>query len=307
MAELVWKKQGLTDSALSVKINQLPQDNTFKSLDFSENSLQNVPRLKHQQFESVEILHLYQNNIENINPDNLPPGIKWLNIYSNHITELDDITGCHTLEMLGLDRNRLTRLNPGHMPVNIQVLSLYHNQLTYLPDFSQCHQLRTLDLTGNQITDLDPCKLPITIKVLWMRGNKVTEVQNFSQHKQLEILDLKGNQIVKIYDINRDMSSWNIDTFHEEFFEDESGYHHVIDCHLHTDDLIQPPPVVFRRSLQSVRTYFKDMALSKRVRHSRKRYVFHIMILIYLCGILYFHHFEKALIFSVCWCAMSEK
>ena len=272
MAGLVWEKQGLTDTELSLKINQLPPDKTFKSLHLRKNNLQNVPNLtQHQQFGSVELLHLSHNNIEDINPNNLPRGIKVLNMYSNCVNELGDITECHTLEVLGLGGNRLTTLNPGHIPVNIQRLTLKFNQLSDLPDFSQCHQLRHLDLSGNQIRDLDPQKLPGNIDELRMSHNKVTEVKDFSQHKQLRVLDLTENEIVKIYDINRDMSHWHIDRFHEKFFEDESGYQHVIDSHLPTYNLIQPPHEVFKRGLQSVRTYFRDMVLSKRVRHSRKR------------------------------------
>ena len=141
-------------------------------------------------------------------------------MYSNYVSELSDITECHTLEVLGLGGNRLTTLNPGHIPVNIQRLTLKFNQLNDLPDFSQCHQLRHLDLSGNQIRDLDPQKLPGKKDELRISHNKVTEVKDFSQHKQLRVLDLTENEIVKIYDINRDMSHWYIDRFDENFFED---------------------------------------------------------------------------------------
>ena len=67
----------------------------------------------------------------------------------------------------------------------------------------------------------------------------------------------------------------------------------MIDSHLPTYNLMQPPHEVFKRGLQSVRMYFKDMALSKRVKHSRKRYVFCGMMLICVEFSEYFYSFEN--------------
>ena len=165
MDELDWKNQGLTDGDMSVKLNGLSQDETFKKVDFGSNRLQGVPKLnQHKQFESLEYLNLRDNNIENVETQNLPHHVK--------------------------------------------------------------------------------------------------------------VVDLRGNRIIKIYDINRDMSFWFIDTFDERFFHNEDDYKQLILCHFCTEWLIQPPKEVFLRGLQSVQTYYKDMTLSKRVRNARKRCVF---------------------------------
>ena len=272
MDVLVWSNQGLTDSDLSVKLYDLSQDKTFKTVYFSLNSLQTIPDFKqHKQFECVEVLDLSSNMIENLDVQRLPCDVKVLDMYGNHVSELVDLTGCHSLEKLGLSGNRIQTFNPRHLPENIQVLEMYSNQLTDWPDVSHCHKLRVLDLSDNQITYLDPHTLPLDIEYLEMSENKLTEIKDFSHHKKLQILSLNDNEIMSIYDTNRDMSSWYINTFHQTFFDNEHGYNQLLASRFSTDRLTQPPHEVFTRGLQSVQTYFKDITLSKRVRHSRKR------------------------------------
>ena len=316
MDVLEWSDQGLTDSDLSVKLYDLSQDKTFKEVDFSRNSLQTIPDFKqHRQFECVEVLYLSHNKIENLDVQRLPCDVKVLYMDGNHVSELVELTGCHSLEVLWLGDNRIQTFNPRHLSENIQELQMCYNQLTDMPDVSHCHKLRVLWLSENQITDLDPHTLPLDIVRLEMDGNKLTEIKNFSHHKKLQILnlswnqitdldphtlpldivklhmnenklteikdfshhkklqtlDLNGNEIISIYDTNRDMSSWRIDRFHQTFFDKEHGYNQLLASRLPTHRLIQPPPEVFTRGLQSVQTYFKDLTLSKRVRHSRKR------------------------------------
>ena len=272
MDELEWRGQELTDSDLSVKLYNLSQDKTFKKVDFSDNSLQTIPDFKqHKQFECVEVLNLYHNKIENLDVQRLPCDVKVLDMSDNHVSELGDLTGCHSLEKLVLGGNRIQTFNPRHLPENIQELEMDSNQLTEWPDVSHCHKLRELYLSDNQITDLDPHTLPLDIVYLNMSVNKLTEIKDFSHHKKLQTLYLRDNEIMKIYNTNRNMSSWYIDRFHQTFFDNEHGYNQLLASRLPTWSLKQPPQEVFTRGLQSVQTYFKDITLSKRVRHSRKR------------------------------------
>ena len=275
MDELWWNEQRLTDNDLSMKFKTLSQEKTYKKVDFSYNSLQCIPNFtQHNQFECVEDLSLFHNNIVSVDTERLPCNVKLLNMSSNQVSELvGNLTGLHRLEVLWLNKNRIHVFNPCSLPANIQVLGIESNQLTDMPDVSQCHLLRKLYLSGNQITDLDSQKVPLNIEQLDIRKNKVAVVRNFSRHKKLRKLYLDGNQIMTIYDTNRDMSSWIITVFDEKFFKNKEGYKHLLDCGLKTGKLRQPPEEVFKRGLKSIQTYFKDMALSKRVRHSRKRYV----------------------------------
>ena len=275
MAALKWWNRGLTDSGLTLNLNGLPEDKEFKEVGLSSNNLEHFPNLNHyKQFEHVEFLNLSENSIASVDTEQLPHHIKVLEMNDNQVRDIADFTQCHQLERLGFHNNRIESFNSVKLPPNIKVLHLEKNLLTEITDMSQCHRLVRLFLSDNQITEIDPSKLPFSIERLDMSNNKLTEVRDFSHHKQLFRLDLRGNRIMKIYNVNKDMSSWIIDTFDENFFETEDGYNHLKASNFNITDLIQPPPQVFQRGLKSVQTYFKDMALSKRVRHSRKRYVF---------------------------------
>ena len=277
MAELKWRDQELTDSELTTKLNRLSKDESFKKVDFDHNRIESVPSFnKYKQFKYLEYLNLSCNKIVRIKTENLPPQVKHLDMFANKIREFDDLSRFHKLERLVLGHNRIKAIEPSKLPVNIKVLNMHNNGLTSVMDFSQCQHLETVNLSGNQITDIDPSNVPLNIGILDISNNKLTEVRDFTQHKQLEQLDLRGNQIVKIYDANRNMSSWIIDTLHEEFFANAYGYNHLKKCNFKTYYLVQPPLQVFKRGVKSLQIYFKDMAQSKRVKNSRKRYVYSV-------------------------------
>ena len=139
MDELKWSAQLLTDSDLLVKLYDLSQDKIFKAVNFRCNRLQTIPDFEqHKQFECVEELYLSFNKIENLDKQRFPSDIKILCMTGNHVGELVDLTGCHSLEEVGLGHNRIHTFNPRHLPENIRVLRMDRNQLTDWPDFSHC-------------------------------------------------------------------------------------------------------------------------------------------------------------------------
>ena len=271
MDKLEWREEALTDSQLCFLLSGLHQKRLLKYVNFCRNNLESIPDLT--QYEGVEELILSHNNIVSLKKGKLPHNVKKLDLCNNQVIELVDFAGCDKLEYLWLRNNRIQSFNPANLPENLQVLNIENNKLTNMPNVSQCHKLVGLYLSSNQITDIDLNKLPLNIETLDVSGNEVTEVRNSADQRKLQTFNLKGNQIARIYDINRDISSWKIDTLSECFFENEHGYNKLIACHFHSDHLIQPPVEVFRRGIKSVQTYFEQLILSKRVRHSRKRYM----------------------------------
>ena len=291
MDKLEWREEALTDSQLCFLLSGLHQKRLLKYVNFCRNKLESIPDLT--QYEGVEELILSQNNIVSVETGKLPRNVKKLDLCDNQVSELVNFTGCDKLEYLWLRNNRIQSFNPANLPENLQVLNIENNQLTHMPNVSRCHKLVGLYLSSNQITNIDLNELPLNIETLDMSGNKVTEVQNFADKRKLQTFDLRGNHIARIYCINRDISSWRIDTFNERFFENEHGYKKLIECHFYTDHLIRPPVEVFKRGIKSVKIYFKDLTLSKRVKHSKKRYMFYEMSLINFKICRYFCRFEK--------------
>ena len=274
MAKLDWSQKGLTDSELSLKLGALSQDKAFTKAVFTHNKLEHVPNLTDfKQFECLEELDLSENNIIIMDTSKLPHQIKVLRVSDNKIQELGDLSRHHKLRELWLRVNRIKSVDPSHLPTTIRELDMGNNQLTEIRDFSQHHKLARLYVSCNQITGIDPAKLPANIKVLEMDGNRLSKVRDFSEHKKLDTLNLRGNEITEIYEVNTKISFWHMDRFGEKFFDNEDGYNHLVRNNFNSWYLEQPPEEVFLRGVKSVQSYFKDMAISKRVKHSRKRYV----------------------------------
>ena len=204
-----------------------------------------------QTFRKVDIRNNRLESIPNLNKYQQFQHLQALNLSSNNISSVETLYLCPCMKVLDVSENRISELG----------------------DLSQCHRLEVLLLGNNKIEFIEPSELPITIKVLDIHNNQLTELRDFSGHKELTKLNLSGNKIIKIYDVNRDISFWEIDTFGESFFETECGYNLLIMCHFDTKYLIQPPQEVFKSGLKSIQTYFKNMALSKKVNNSRKRFV----------------------------------
>ena len=257
-----WIGQSLTDNDLSMKLNELPESETFETVYFNENNLTTLPDLNHyEQFKCLEHLYLCDNKIVSLETGKLPEHLKSLHMSSNQVSELVNLNDCHEIEWLQLNSNKIKSFTQSNLPVNMQYLNLADNQLTALPDISQCHHLAMLILSDNKITHIVPKHLPLNIEYLDMKNNKLFEVRNLTKHKKLKTIDLAGNEIIKVYSANKDISFWVIDTFHEKFFEKQHGYYHLLEGKFNPSGLRQPPKEVFKRGLKSVQMYFKDRRL----------------------------------------------
>ena len=242
----------------------------IKELHMYDNKISELGDLS--QHHRLEVLGLGNNKLTSIDPSKLPRHIKVLYIQGNDITEMRDISQHRELIKLHLYGNKITDIDPVKLPVNLEELNMAANQLTQVGDFSEHKKLAKLNLSHNHISEIDPSRVPINIKDIAISDNRLTVVGDFSKHKQLDRLDLTGNEIIRIYDVNTNISFWRIDTFGDKFFDNEYGYNHLITCNFKTVYLMQPPQEVLKRGLESVQRYFKDMALSNRVKNSRKRY-----------------------------------
>ncbi|MEB0133851.1 NEL-type E3 ubiquitin ligase domain-containing protein [Actimicrobium sp. CCC2.4] len=165
-------------------------------------------------------------------PDNLPPGVRHLEIFLNRLTCLpenlpdslaymDAGDNCLTklpaklplnLKSLIISNNELTQLT-GSLPAELEIINASFNSISKLPDYLPT-SLKSLQLTRNRITTLPetlpdsienlmlncnelvgfPDKLPDALKELSVGSNYLTVLpENFPQY--LEKLDLSSNSI----------------------------------------------------------------------------------------------------------------
>ncbi|XP_070545787.1 leucine-rich repeat-containing G-protein coupled receptor 5-like [Ptychodera flava] len=111
---------------------------------------------------NIETLHLDRGSLHSV-PDNLCqllPKLKSLDLHSNKIPAIPDLSECHQLRIINLGGNNVVSLEGGPLKDlnKLRDLTLNNNDLKYLPKdaFEGLNQLQYLDLKGNYIEDIHP-------------------------------------------------------------------------------------------------------------------------------------------------------
>jgi len=213
-------------------------DNIVK-FDLGQNQLTSLPNwiINYDNiFSKLEILNLYQNQIEKleftfklprleklilsqnelnqqsfINDSlNKQTSLKTLILSSNHFTGFPKLDQLYQLEKLQFDRNKLENTiddnnsNENLLPDNIKILSLSYNLFNSFPNVllksNSCQTIRELDLSHNQITSI-PVEIGklFSLQSLNLGFNKIECIPiEFAECYQLVTLDLQSNCISSI-------------------------------------------------------------------------------------------------------------
>ncbi|KAB0802621.1 hypothetical protein PPYR_04807 [Photinus pyralis] len=97
----------------------------------------------------------------------IPTGLQWLDIHSNHISELGnyfEIESTLSLSTFDASANKLTEITGSSIPNSVEVLFLNDNLITKVQSYTffKKPNLTRVDLFGNKITHLDPNSLRIS-------------------------------------------------------------------------------------------------------------------------------------------------
>ena len=181
------------------------------------------------------------NNIGIIESNNMPVMVEVMNISSNRLTRICNLSRQQHLKELDISQNNISRLDPLSFPLKIESINLSSNKITKLGDFSEHHKLKELDVSKNNISVIDPKKgvFPHRLKTFCLARNPLT---------------ILGQQL----------------------FKSKRSFQ-LIKSSLGDSDLLymkQPPIEIFRQGYRAVQFYYKDIDLSQLVQNSRKRYVF---------------------------------
>ncbi|XP_022121149.2 nischarin [Pieris rapae] len=129
-------------------------------------------------WKKLTIINFSSNNINKIDwAIRLVPKLQHLNLSSNKLTELCDISCLHDLQVLNLSMNNFSTCDNWHAKIgNIVKIDLSQNKVQSLQGFSRLYSLESLDLSCNVITDVEEvqhiCKLPC-LEYLWLTANPV--------------------------------------------------------------------------------------------------------------------------------------
>lgn len=150
-------------------------------------------------FKSVTNANFSFNQLQEIDRSiTLLPNLEILNLESNQIKEIQNLTSLTKLKHLNLSANLFQNINNLELKLcKIVSLDLSQNYLTSLAGFSKLYSLETLDVKSNRITDVAEVKhiskLPC-LENLILTGNPVSIVVDY----RVKVLELFGGRALEI-------------------------------------------------------------------------------------------------------------
>ncbi|OQR71807.1 slit3 protein-like [Tropilaelaps mercedesae] len=243
----------------------------LRSLDLSDNEIENIANASYQGLGHLYALNLMGNRIGNISRgvfSNMS-SVRILNIARNGIrtieqnafrdvselhylrldsNELEDVNNLfssfHDLIMLNISANRIRWFDYALIPSGLQWLDAHDNQIELLGDYfnlGRSIRLRTLDVSSNRLTDLDATSLPSGIEIVLLSNNSIKRIQPFSflgKHN-LTRVDLTNNLLEHIDMSLVRVSETNSSRPPPEFALARNPY--LCDCHMDWLQRLQSP------------------------------------------------------------------
>jgi leucine-rich repeat protein SHOC2 len=148
----------LTENALSVLPEEITQLRVLKVLEVDKNRLQRLPESMAELADSLEVLNIAGNLIEDLEELQELTGLCSLNVDNNKLTALDLPYAEFTrLAQLSASGNQIVDLDPdiGLLPAAVSIL-LCDNMLKTVPGQLGCikaKKLQMIDITGNPLKD----------------------------------------------------------------------------------------------------------------------------------------------------------
>ncbi len=134
------------------------------------------------------LTHLYIDDNKISRLENLPEGLTHLDISGSEISRLENLPEC--LTQLFIAGNQITRLE--NLPKGLTQLNVFGNQISRLENLPE--GLAQLIISANQITRLE--NLPEGLIQFSVWNNQVSVLENLPQN--LRIMDFRGNKIKDI-------------------------------------------------------------------------------------------------------------
>ncbi|XP_045779265.1 nischarin [Maniola jurtina] len=164
-------------------------------------------------WKKLSSISFVSNNINKVDwAIKLVPKLQHLNLSSNKLTELCDISCLHELRELNLSMNRFHLCENWHAKIgNIVKIDLSQNKIESLQGFSKLYSLESLDLSCNIITDVEEvqhiCNLPC-LEYLWLTANPVASSIDY----RVKVIEQFNARMTEICLDNEKASEKELDT-----------------------------------------------------------------------------------------------
>ena len=177
-------------------------DNVFKltKLDASGQGIQNLSGLEYAVY--LDTLNLADNSITGIyhlpeagnkwNRANLTK-LKYLNLRTNEIADIDSLAGLTKLEYLNLADNSITDIDSLADLTKLEYLNLADNSITDLSPLASLTKLEYLNLSSNSITGISDLADLTELTTLYLADNSITDLSPLASLTKLKRLAIGGN------------------------------------------------------------------------------------------------------------------
>ncbi|CAB3233274.1 unnamed protein product [Arctia plantaginis] len=164
-------------------------------------------------WKKLSLINFSSNNIQNVDwAIRLVPRLQQLNLSSNKLRELCDISCLHDLRVLNLSMNSFSICDNWHAKIgNIVKIDLSQNKVEGLQGFSRLYSLESLDLSCNVISDVEEvqhiCRLPC-LEYLWLTANPVASSIDY----RVKVIEQFNGRMTEICLDNEKASEKELDT-----------------------------------------------------------------------------------------------
>jgi len=148
---------------------------------------------------SLRRLDLSYNPIEDLEPLNALPELRWLRCWTQSLSELPDLGTLRHLEVLDLNGTRLREVASLAGLESLDELGLAKTSLLGVESFPSLPRLRKLSLSKTVVKDVSPLvsQLP-ALEVLCLADTLVSDLGELAGMKTLKVLELNGSKVTDL-------------------------------------------------------------------------------------------------------------
>ena len=170
--------------------------NTIVSLKASGMQIKKLDGIQH--LISLKELHLWNNDIENIEPLSDLPKLQVLHIEDNAISDLRPLSELKRLKKLRIDKNQVQNLSPLATITSLIELDISKNRIGSLNALSGLVHLQQLFAVSNEIRDISPLSSLENLEVLSLTRNRIQDITPLARLTNLRQLLMNDNQVSDI-------------------------------------------------------------------------------------------------------------
>jgi Leucine-rich repeat (LRR) protein len=193
--DLSYNNLGCNGDGVSPNFDSLENATNLRVLKLNNNGLTSIEGLRDRDI-SLEVLHLHNNELEDITPIEAYTNINELVLYNNNITNLNDLSGMTGLTSIDVSENNISSLTDLMLITTLTHIDLSKNNISIIPDISgEWPNLSVLDLHSNPLVDVSGVEGHPTLETLILYNSGLTVLEGISNLPELDTLVIVDEEV----------------------------------------------------------------------------------------------------------------